>query len=346
MKLFFYSLLIFITLSTYGSDKKVLIEMLTNSHCGVCPGAHNTIKNYLNTSGNADRINMIFYHMTFPYSDDQLSQANTADPAGRNSYYGPFSSTPVAFFNGKVQVNNYSNWAANINQQLAETSPLDIILTGTKENNSFSINAQITRTGNIIQTDLVIHFVVVENVTYVGRNGVSPQNFVMRKMITTPTGESFNISSGETKNVSKNINLESGWIPDSLSVVVFVQSSGSKDIFQSEMISYKNLIVTNIENETQTPKQFSLKQNYPNPFNPVTEIRYQIAEDRKVSLIVYDILGNEVVTLVNEEQSAGSYKVNFSTGSFGIVNRLSSGIYYYKLSAGSFVETKKMIILK
>ena len=88
------------------------------------------------------------------------------------------------------------------------------------------------------------------------------------------------------------------------------------------------------------PKFFSLNQNYPNPFNPLTIINYQLRINNFVSLKVFDVLGNEVSTLVNEEKSAGSYSVKFD----GM--NLSSGIYFYKLTAGSFVETKKMVLLK
>ena len=94
------------------------------------------------------------------------------------------------------------------------------------------------------------------------------------------------------------------------------------------------------ELSADTPISFSLNQNYPNPFNPTTTIQFHISKSSFVNLKVYDFLGNEVVTLVNEEKSIGSYEVEYdATG-------LSSGIYFYKLQAGSFVETKKMILLK
>jgi hypothetical protein len=109
-----------------------------------------------------------------------------------------------------------------------------------------------------------------------------------------------------------------------------------------------DIITTGVEDGKSLIKEFSLEQNYPNPFNPTTVIKYSIpsviASETKqsqfVSLKVYDIIGNEVATLVNEEQSAGSYEVIFSA------DGLTSGIYFYKLQSGSFVETKKMILLK
>ena len=88
------------------------------------------------------------------------------------------------------------------------------------------------------------------------------------------------------------------------------------------------------------PKDFMLSQNYPNPFNPVTIINYQLAMNNFVTLKVYNTLGEEVATLVNEEKPAGKFDVTFDA------SKLSSGIYFYRLKAGSFIQTKKMILLK
>jgi len=102
-----------------------------------------------------------------------------------------------------------------------------------------------------------------------------------------------------------------------------------------------------IEVEVAVPNIFSLEQNYPNPFNPSTTIRYEIPEQSFVTIKVYDILGNEITTLVNEEKAAGNYEVEFNTSSHsGNVRNLTSGIYFYRLQAGSFIETKKMILMK
>jgi hypothetical protein len=88
------------------------------------------------------------------------------------------------------------------------------------------------------------------------------------------------------------------------------------------------------------PGQFTLSQNYPNPFNPTTNLRVTIAELRFVSLKVYDLLGNEVAELINGNLLPGEYTTQWNAG------RVSSGLYFYRLSAGDFVETKKMLLLK
>jgi hypothetical protein len=97
---------------------------------------------------------------------------------------------------------------------------------------------------------------------------------------------------------------------------------------------------TTVDAEISSPNKFSLSQNYPNPFNPSTSIQYAISSRQFVSLKVYDVLGKEIATLVNEEKSTGKYNVEFNASS------LASGIYYYQLRAGDYVETKKMILLK
>lgn len=99
--------------------------------------------------------------------------------------------------------------------------------------------------------------------------------------------------------------------------------------------------ISDVDNEIDLRlSNFRLFQNYPNPFNPATTIKYSVATQSIVTLKVFDVLGNEVATLINEEKPAGIYEVNFNA------SEISSGIYFYKLQAGSLVETKKMILMK
>jgi len=92
------------------------------------------------------------------------------------------------------------------------------------------------------------------------------------------------------------------------------------------------------------PQVFALSQNYPNPFNPSTKIQYSLDKAGMVSLRVYNVLGQEVATLVNDRQEAGSYTVSFGTNK-GTAS-LSSGVYFYRLEAGSLVSIKKLVLMK
>jgi hypothetical protein len=109
-----------------------------------------------------------------------------------------------------------------------------------------------------------------------------------------------------------------------------------KQIDFDGQFEYSNVI----EVDAGLPKVFALEQNYPNPFNPSTTIRYQLPVASEVKLEVYDVLGKKIATVVNERQSAGSYQVVWNASG------LSSGTYFYRLQAGTFVETKKMIMVK
>ncbi len=99
--------------------------------------------------------------------------------------------------------------------------------------------------------------------------------------------------------------------------------------------------VSDVENELiGNPNDFALAQNYPNPFNPATKIKYHVPAEEFVSLKVFDLLGREVASLVEDVKSAGTYEVSFNAA------ELSTGVYFYKLTAGSFTETKKMMVVK
>ncbi len=100
------------------------------------------------------------------------------------------------------------------------------------------------------------------------------------------------------------------------------------------------LTVTGVENEISADYSFNLAQNYPNPFNPTTTITYSVPQNSVVTLKVYDVLGNEVATLVNQSMTAGSHNVNFDA------SNLASGMYIYKMQAGSFQSARKMMLLK
>ena len=100
--------------------------------------------------------------------------------------------------------------------------------------------------------------------------------------------------------------------------------------------------ISGIKNVTKPPKKFNLFQNYPNPFNPSTMIKYKLVKPSKVELNVYDILGRKVATLINSYQNEGIYKINFNAEKYG----LNSGVYFYRIQAGNYIITRKMILLK
>ncbi|MFZ1519200.1 MAG: T9SS type A sorting domain-containing protein [Ignavibacteriaceae bacterium] len=156
------------------------------------------------------------------------------------------------------------------------------------------------------------------------------------------------IFAGGYSSTSRSNDLGQTWIPFTSGMFncrITDLAFGSGDILfasAENMGVYRTTSsVTSVdENESGVVNNFSLEQNYPNPFNPSTNIQYAISNKQFVQLKVYDMLGNEIATLVNEEKTAGNYEINFNASKF------SSGVYFYKLNAGSLIETKKMILIK
>ena len=106
------------------------------------------------------------------------------------------------------------------------------------------------------------------------------------------------------------------------------------------ILHYKQTLITGVLEDRGTPASFQLYQNYPNPFNPSTMIKYHLSTPAHVRLTIFDMLGHEVRTLLNEQKSAGSYQVSWNASG------VPSGVYFYRLQAGSFTETQKLILLK
>ena len=161
----------------------------------------------------------------------------------------------------------------------------------------------------------------------VDRNGVKEAVFGNRTVVTADKNV---YSLNENFELQVVYDVDNDGYPDLLGIGLQDSTVQVWGIESPSGVSDKDLIAAG----------FQLQQNYPNPFNPSTRIQYQVASNSQVSLKVYDVLGNEVATLVDENKPAGNYEVNFDASG------LASGMYLYKIQAGSFVETKKMILLR
>jgi len=337
-KIIFISIL-FLAATYAQEERKVLIEVFTNSHCPHCPAAHNTVDDYLSNSPNVDRLNYIFYHMSYPYLDDLLYQQSMEDSDARNLFYNPVQATPQGFIDGELQV-GHNTWGDALDDRMIVGSPFTLNLLGTADDTNINITAAVKRIGDVADNDLVMNFVLVEDVFYAGRNGITDHKHVMRKMFPSPDGKPFSINLNETKDIEATVAIDPLWNTNEVNIVVFIQSTVSKNVYQSETINYSDLSPSAINDESDIPLNFHLEQNYPNPFNPNTRIQYSVNDKDFVELKVYDVLGKEVATLVAEEKPSGTYRVDFDA-SF-----LSSGTYFYRLQAGENIETKKMILLR
>ena len=197
-------------------------------------------------------------------------------------------------------------------------------------------NHTITGTGSDLLTGFSSYSFVPRSgtctVTYAGAN----QKVVGGAYQSLTIAGSGNMPLTAAATVSGTLTLTSGNLDNS---VYQVTVSGS--IVKTGGTTSRNPIVTGVEESTSSvPESYALHQNYPNPFNPSTNFTYQVAREGHVSLKVYDALGKEVASLVNEVKQAGTYGATWNAAGFG------SGIYFCKMQAGSFMETRKLILMK
>ncbi|MCH7963542.1 MAG: T9SS type A sorting domain-containing protein [Bacteroidetes bacterium] len=157
-------------------------------------------------------------------------------------------------------------------------------------------------------------------------------------------GPQGNISPILTGISDSSISLTTTYIPldESIQVIIDFFNLIHHSEFLERVLIHFGLEEPNsiLDENADQPITFYLHQNYPNPFNPITSIQYAVSSRQFVSLKVYDVLGNEIASLVDEEKPVGSYEIKFDgTG-------LTSGIYFYQLKAGSYIKTKKMVLIK
>jgi len=112
-----------------------------------------------------------------------------------------------------------------------------------------------------------------------------------------------------------------------------------------DMGMFESPFTVSTEEELILPTKFALHQNYPNPFNPITQLMYDLPEQSRATLIVFDLLGREVITLLSEKQDAG-YKSVLWDGTNNKGQLVSAGVYFYQIRAGDYIQTKKMMLLK
>jgi hypothetical protein len=209
----------------------------------------------------------------------------------------------------------------------------------------------------IIFIVVLLSTIIVAQNTYNVQPGVKNNQIVLELSNVSPTesannlevkliGNSKNLSFNQTEKIIENISQGSETEATFTFDVNYNIGNVEADTIEFMITDNKSVYLTKqFILQYSLPTEYKLEQNYPNPFNPATKIRYAVPQDarserQEVSLVVYDILGNEVTTLVNEQKEPGYYDVDFNASSF------ASGVYIYRLQSGSFVSTKKMMMLK
>ena len=325
------------------ATKRVLIEDFTSSTCGPCatfnPGFHSWIE------AHRANISIVSFHMNWPAPyNDPMFLSNSSENTARRTYYG-VNSIPQFWMEGvRSWVGTMSNIDTWYSVYLAQTTPVGISISDTRvAPDSIVTNVTITNLTNLPAGVYTLKAFVVEHGIHINSdpgltNGEHDFPDVFRKALTNISGTPISSNAG-TYNFQYRYKRDATWQDAEIYTIALVQNEGDKTTMNTISSNFPSPTgITPYSNEV--PSNYSLSQNYPNPFNPTSNIKFNLPKTEQVSLKIYDILGNEVQNLVDGVQQAGVYNITVDA------SNLASGIYFYTLRAGSFVETKKMSLIK
>jgi hypothetical protein len=221
-------------------------------------------------------------------------------------------------------------------KKLTDQSTAGYFVDMTNATGSFSENPELASTYTYSPNDLDTRLdMILISPSLITKGGIDYLDNSF-KIFGNDTGKHYNTSITDT---SRGIN---SWFASDPSIgTALTQASDHLPIYADFQFG----VPTEISSENNLPALFELKQNYPNPFNPSTVISYRLAVGSQVNLKVYDVLGREVTTLVDEFKPAGSYKIRFNVKTES-TPFLTTGIYFYKITAGSFSSVRKMLLVK
>jgi thiol-disulfide isomerase/thioredoxin len=345
-------MLVFLLAATEGmsGQRKVLVEIFTSTTCPPCAVQNPPFDNWLANYEYADLVTVVKYHVWWPSpGNDPYYLANTSEPQARVSYYG-VTGVPDGIVDSYNNGSSFSTWTTAIQGRLLVLSPIDIIVTGNISTSGGTVDIKLKSDGSTMPSGpFKLHTIIVEkDLNYTGPNGDPHHEYVMRKMNPNAAGEQFTLAQGDSVSFTKTISVNAGWNFNNCELVVFVQKDATKEILQSSKTPLSDLLGVGVAENTMQPQTFALYQNTPNPFNPATAISFSLAARSTVSLRIYNMLGQEVASVLNNyDMASGLQHINFRA------DNLNSGVYLYKLTAipqsGTeriFTETRKMILLK
>ncbi|MGH2575555.1 MAG: Omp28-related outer membrane protein [Ignavibacteria bacterium] len=226
-------------------NRKVLVEFFTNSGCTPCVVVHNYFQQLSSQSGvtiNDSSVILISFHYRYPYPYDSLYLANVPENDARGTYYNILF-TPNVLLDG-TYMGQYSSseYSAQLNNEMNTTKYMNITLSNsydsTNRNGTITSNFQLVT--SLPTADNVLHVVLTEsNIAYMGTNGITSFDDVMRDMVTGGNGEQITLSQGQGNTVTKNYTINTRWNADECDLIVYVQSVSTKKIYGVEKIKVK-----------------------------------------------------------------------------------------------------------
>lgn len=289
-----------------------------------------------------NEVALIRYHTWWPYDGDPFYQFAIVENRARVDYY-EINFVTYLMVDGILQGGDQIEiWDSLLVSRMDVESPLEIDISGTydSEQRAGDIEITVVATADIDSDGLRFQCVITESDIYwQAPNGLEWHNQTMRDMIPGAGGEQFDIQNGDTLDFSREFVLHDLLVDANCEIVVFVQDNETKEILQAAELGISDLEQTGIADATR-PSEFRLFDAFPNPFNAQTAIHYIIPDEGFVEIEIYNVLGQRVDRIVNENQQAGYHQIIWTA------ERLPSGVYFYKLRIGNLGETRKMTLLK
>ena len=337
----FIFLLSISTVTFSQATRKVLFEEATSCNCGPCGASNPILDAWL--AQNSANTNAIKYHPNF--GADPMYSANPTQNTERVNYCG-INAYPTVNADGPLYdccwPFSASCFTNILNQRTAVSTPVSITVTDTRiPGDSIRSTVVINLASSLPAGTYKLRVMAVESRVHYssapGSNGETDFYQVFRWAYPNTTGVDAPTTAGTYSYVYTYKRL-STWVDTSIFTIAFIQNDVNKEVMNSGRGYFIPTGISNINN--LVPDKYFLSQNYPNPFNPVTKIKFSIPASGLTTLKIYDVLGNLVYSLVNGNLNAGNFSYDFDASD------LSSGIYYYKLTSGSYVDVKKMTLVK
>lgn len=317
--------------------KFIIWESFTNTGCGPCASINPVNEKVINE--NLDTVIPMFLHTSWPSSQDPFYTPIKTVLNERTKYYN-VGSVPSVIINGKATniLGDEQKLKDFVSSEKEILSAIKLNVMGNISGGKYISTVNIEVLGGMAPGNYKLQVGITESdLSFDAPNGEKHFTWVLRNLYPSETGTPVDIATENKITKVIECDLDASWKEDNLELFAFIQNDDTKEILQAAKIQP----LTDVDEIiSDIPEKYSLEQNYPNPFNPSTSISYQIVETVNVHLVVYDILGRKIKTLVNEVKEPGHYKVTFEAENF------ASGIYFYKLQAGDFTDIKKMSFIK
>ena len=335
--------------NTFSDNKSmVVVEEGTGTWCQYCPGAARAL----------DSLYKAHHGSVAIIANHNGDDFTTTESDYRNDYYG-INGFPTSVFGGTHRKVGgagcdsdwsglYNSYESLYNTVLNENTGLEIVNLSYVENGATITATARTRylTSSYNTTNRMFFVLIESHIAYNWQDCMDSLQHVMRKMYPDSLGQVFyDGSTAPTAGMEVEHQVEftipSGVVQDNCHLIAFVQEPTTKEIFTAAIVPLDGSVsALPGKKDHNTPSAFKLLQNYPNPFNPVTTIRFVLAKQTDVKLTVYDASGKRIRTLINTNMKAGEQVVRFDASD------LASGVYFYRIKAGSFSEAKKMLLIK